>query len=60
VWFFEDDVFFNNENTLLQIDLKHPYSDLLSNVYTENKDGEKKSWLWRKITIHDPLHIIVQ
>jgi hypothetical protein len=29
-------------------------------VYTENKDGEKKSWLWRKITIHDPLHIIVQ
>lgn len=54
VWFFEDDVFFNNENTLLQIDLKHHCSDLLSNVYMENTDGEKKSWLWRKITIHIP------
>jgi hypothetical protein len=55
VWFFEDDVFFNNEKTLLQIDSKYHNSDLLSNNYQENVTGDKDNWHWRKIDIkHSP------
>ena len=40
VWFIEDDVFFYNEDTLFNIDYKYSNSDLLSNVYNENKTGD--------------------
>jgi hypothetical protein len=52
VWFFEDDVFFYNEMTLLGIDSKYEESDLISNVYSENKDGIISDWHWPRIVIN--------
>jgi hypothetical protein len=54
VWFFEDDVFFYNENTLLTIDSNYNHSDLLSNTYNENKYGNKTEWIWNNINIKIP------
>ena len=54
VWFIEDDVFFNNEYTLLQIDSQYLNSDLLSNSCSENTNGEKKTWHWHRINIRYP------
>jgi hypothetical protein len=51
VWFIEDDVFFYNENTIVQIDNKYIDDDLLSNAYVENSNGNKNSWLWHRINI---------
>lgn len=51
VWFIEDDVFFNNEDTLLQIDNQYINSDLLSNKFNENSDGNKNYWHWKMINI---------
>lgn len=50
VWFIEDDVFFCNENTIIQIDMHYPNSDLLSNGYGES-DGNKNIWKWNSIDI---------
>jgi hypothetical protein len=57
VWFIEDDVFFYNEDTLLQIDNQYIDDDLLSsNVnYSEKNDNEKNSWHWHRINIQYPL-----
>lgn len=52
VWFFEDDVFFNDEGSLLRIDAQYENSDLLSNHYVENVSGEKNSWHWHRININ--------
>lgn len=54
IWFIEDDVFFHSENTLLKIDQQYTYQDLLSNNYATNGDGNKRTWLWNKITIQKP------
>jgi hypothetical protein len=54
VWFIEDDVFFYNEDTLLQIDSQYINSDLLSNKYHTNSNGEKNTWHWHKINIQYP------
>ena len=54
VWFIEDDVFFNNEDTLLRIDSQYINNDLLSNNYGENTNGEKKTWHWHRINIQYP------
>lgn len=54
VWFFEDDVYFKGEKTLLDIDSKYTDSDLLTNGYGENVTGEKDTWLWPHITIQYP------
>lgn len=51
VWFFEDDVFFNDENTLRNIDSNYPNSDLLSSSYGVNMTGQKDDWHWSKIDI---------
>jgi hypothetical protein len=51
IWFLEDDVFFYNETTLLNIDSKYMNSDLLTNNYQENLTGYKKFWHWDKIDI---------
>jgi len=53
IWFFEDDVYFYDENNLFNIDKQYPYSDLLSNKYEENM-GDKKDWLWNRIKIEIP------
>jgi hypothetical protein len=52
IWFLEDDVFFNNEDTLLQIDSQYINDDLLSNNYEINVDGNKNTWHWAGITIN--------
>ena len=51
VWFIEDDVFFKNEETLIQIDNQYIDSDLLSSNISENSDGNKNTWLWKRINI---------
>jgi hypothetical protein len=50
VWFIEDDVFFYNEDTILNIDKKYN-SDLLTNMYSENINGNKKNWHWKRVNI---------
>jgi len=50
IWFMEDDVFFYNENTLIQIDEKYIDDDLLSSYYYES-DGNKSTWHWNSIEI---------
>ena len=52
VWFFEDDVFFYDEKTLLHIDSQYDNSDLLSNSYSENISGHKNDWHWWRININ--------
>jgi len=53
VWFIEDDVFFYNEKTIIQIDMQYTNEDLLCNSFkeTNNKDG----WHWHNINIEYPL-----
>jgi hypothetical protein len=52
VWFLEDDVFFNNDQTLNDIDAKYCDLDLLTANYDINKLGKKnKSWHWPLIDI---------
>jgi hypothetical protein len=46
VWFIEDDVYFYNENTIINIDNKYPDSDILSNKYETNITGKKDYWHW--------------
>jgi hypothetical protein len=58
VWFFEDDVFFYDENTLLNIDSKYINSDLLTNIYDINENGNKSrfnNWLWFWINIDNDI-----
>lgn len=54
IWFMEDDVFFHNEDTLIQIDNTYTNTDLLSNNYVENVDGDKSTWHWNIININHP------
>ena len=52
MWFIEDDVFIYNEDTLINIDNKYPYSDLLTNEYSEKNDD----WYhWKNIDTPIPL-----
>ncbi len=48
IWFIEDDVFFQEEQTLLNIDTKYPNYDLLSNTIGEKEQqiasGDKWHW----------------
>jgi hypothetical protein len=56
IWFIEDDAFFYNEQTLLEIDSKYDNSDLLATQeYKENIDGCTDKWLWHKINMKIPL-----
>lgn len=52
IWFMEDDVFFYNEDTIIQIDNQYINDDLLSNTYTENRDGNPYDWHWGRIHIN--------
>ena len=53
IWFMEDDVFFNNEDTILRIDQQYTNDDLLSPFYLENS-GDKNNWQWHRINIEYP------
>ena len=52
IWFMEDDVFFHNEQSLVDIDSKYIAADLLSNI-TNNEyvSGPKDFWQWENIDI---------
>jgi hypothetical protein len=50
VWFMEDDVFFYDETTIMNIDNKYPSFDILANC--EFKEGDYSQWLWRFIKIN--------
>lgn len=52
VWFIEDDVFFYNEQSIIEIDVKYPSYDLLANC--DFKEGNYKDWLWSGIKINLP------
>ena len=49
IWFFEDDVYFYSENTILQIDDKYKEEDILCNSSYE--EGKLYEWLWKYIDI---------
>ena len=49
-WFMEDDVFFHDENTIKNIDIKYPNSDCLTNA-TTLYDASEPAWHWYKITM---------
>lgn len=51
VWFLENDVWFYDETTLLNIDNNYSESDLLTNNYGEK--GDSDSWPWNKTQLHD-------
>ena len=52
-WFIEDDIFLQNEETLLNIDKKYIDEDVLCNSSFE--DGKLNEWLWNQIQIeYDP------
>jgi hypothetical protein len=51
IWFFEDDVFFNSEETLTNIDTQYINSDLLSSKYFVNETGHTSNWHWRDVHI---------
>jgi len=42
----EDDVFFHNEDTLVRIDNKYMYDDLLSKKPDQVNNGDRKDWHW--------------
>ena len=49
VWFFEDDVFFYSEETIINLDKKYKEQDILCNSSYE--EGKLNEWLWNKIKI---------
>ncbi|HEY9003260.1 MAG TPA: hypothetical protein VIM89_18025 [Mucilaginibacter sp.] len=51
VWFFEEDVFFYNEDTIKNIDKKFPASDLLTAPYKISTSTSKDWWWWPMINI---------
>jgi len=53
VWFIEEDVFFNSEKTLTDIDKKYPTSDLLSSI-TKDKEHSKEWCNWEKVKVNLP------
>jgi len=53
VWFIEDDVYFYNQDTILNIDKQYPDSDFLSNKYGVNNDNDflSNEWHWNQLDI---------
>lgn len=49
VWFIEDDVYFYNEDTILNIDDKYPNSDILTDKYEEYDPKKVDYWHWKSI-----------
>jgi hypothetical protein len=51
IWLFEDDIFFYSEQTIKNIDLKFPQSDLLSAPYKVSTSSSKDWWWWPEIKV---------
>jgi len=52
IWFIEDDIFFNNEQSLINIDSKYIDAYLLSNKTNNNYvSGPKDFWQWEHLDI---------
>ena len=47
IWFFEDDVYFHSEETILKIDNKYESQDILCN--SSYKEANLKEWFWGRI-----------
>lgn len=60
IWFIEDDVFFHEEQTLVNIDTKYPNYDLLSNIFIKKEEdiasGNKWHWSVIKPLISPPYY----
>lgn len=54
IWLLEDDVYFYNEETLINIDITYKNEDLLSNIFTINPNGATNYWHWMNIKINYP------
>jgi hypothetical protein len=54
VWFFEDDSFFYDEMTLINIDEKYPDSDILCKDKNPQPKEHEWQWFWPAITVHFP------
>jgi hypothetical protein len=54
IWFIEDDVFFYNENTIIQIDNQYINDDLLSNGYGISTNDNNQWYWWDKVNIQYP------
>jgi len=52
IWFFEDDCFFYDENTILNIDTKYPDSDILCKEKNPEPKEDEWKWFWPAIHIH--------
>ncbi len=55
VWFFEDDVFFYGENTILNVDKKYPNSDILCKQKNPQPVAGEWAWFWPAISIDLPM-----
>lgn len=51
IWFFEEDIFFYSEETIKNIDIKYPGSDLLTAPMKSSSGASKNWWWWPKIKI---------
>lgn len=51
IWFIEDDVFFYNEQTIIDLDNNYPDGDLLSAKY-EEYNGTGYNWRWDEIKVN--------
>jgi hypothetical protein len=51
IWFFEEDIFFYNEDTIKNIDRKFAESDLLTAPYKISTSTSKDWWWWPMINI---------
>lgn len=51
IWFIEDDVFFHNENTLLTIDNKYGYCDLLTKEWLKDYKYDNNYSVWNYINM---------
>jgi len=54
VWFFEDDVFFYGESTILNVDKKYKNSDILCKEKNPEPREDEWNWFWPAISINFP------
>jgi hypothetical protein len=51
IWFFEDDIFFYDEETIKNIDTKYPEGDLLTAPIQSSSGASKNWWWWVRVKI---------
>ena len=57
IWFLEDDVFFYNEQVIINIDSQYTNNEILTNNYYENNDGHTNNWHWKTIHNITPINL---